>query len=119
LQTLQAHEARAIPPRASIVGFGKPQAGLSKTIGRPPTGISLIALLTLFFLISATAPAQTTSSTLFLRFGVGVAEDQRWDGSIDVVGGEIEGVEGWQFSEGDSITGSNSWRLTNRRDEVA
>ncbi len=80
---------------------------------------ALPVLLMLAGLGAERSAAQTRSETLFVRLGIGVEEDQRWDGSIDVSGGEIVQVEGWQFTENDSLTGPNSWRLTNRRDEVA
>ena len=80
---------------------------------------ALPVLLVLAVGVAERSAAQTRSETLFVRLGVGVEEDQRWDGSIDVLGGEIVQIEGWQFTANDSITGKNSWRLTNRRDEVA
>ena len=80
---------------------------------------ALPVLLVLTGWVAERSVAQTRSETLFVRLGIGVEEDQRWDGSIDVSGGEIVQVEGWQFTENDSLSGPNSWRLTNRRDEVA
>jgi len=82
---------------------------------------ALPVLLVLASWAAERLPAQTSvrSDTLFVRLGIGVEQDQRWDGSINVSGGEIVKVEGWQFTENDSLTGPNSWRLTNRRDEVA
>ena len=80
---------------------------------------SAVALLLLACVSLSGATAQTRTDTLFLQLGIGVQQDQRWDGSIDVSAGEVVSIEGWQFSQDDSVTGANSWRLTNRRDEVA
>lgn len=78
-----------------------------------------VVVVSVWFAPLAAAQTSTRTDTLFLRFGIGVEEDQRWDGSVDVLGGEVVLVEGWQFSKDDSVTGPKSWRLTNRRDEVA
>lgn len=78
-----------------------------------------VVVVLVWFAPLAAAQTSMRTDTLFLRFGIGVEEDQRWDGSVDVLGGEVVLVEGWQFSKDDSVTGPKSWRLTNRRDEVA
>ncbi len=64
-------------------------------------------------------PASSNRVTVLITFGIDSRRDQRWDGSIQVTGGRLVRLEGWQFTAQDSLSGGDSWKLTNRRDEIA
>lgn len=57
--------------------------------------------------------------TVLLNFGGNAKGLEQWDGSVEVTGGRVLGLEGRHFSEGDLITGENSWKCVTRKDEVA
>jgi uncharacterized protein DUF3604 len=57
--------------------------------------------------------------TLLVTLGLDAKEAEQWDGSVQAVGGRVLGLEGRQFSQGDQILGSDRWRCSNRRDQVA
>ena len=74
--------------------------------------------LALLFGALAASPQASEPVTLVLTFGLNAEADERWDGSVEVNGGEIAGLERHQFTANDEIVGDNSWKLTNRRDET-
>jgi hypothetical protein len=45
-----------------------------------------------------------------LLLGIGDPRPQRWDGRVAVDRGEVIGVEGWRFREGDRVVGAGAWQ---------
>lgn len=75
------------------------------------------------FYYARTAPQQATQrpgalAALYLSLGENATSVERWDGSVNVSGGRLVSLEGRHFMRNDAITGANSWRCTNRRDEI-
>lgn len=80
--------------------------------------------LALVFWFAAVPPprvafaAESDVHTVYLSFGLSANSVESWDGSVEVSGGALLSVEGRHFSSGDSITGTNSWRVSNRREAI-
>ena len=53
---------------------------------------------------------ETTGSAVRILLGVGDEEPMTWDGKVSLDQGEILGVEGWRFREGDGVAGPDSWK---------
>lgn len=56
--------------------------------------------------------------TLLITFGHGATRQERWDGSVAVENGRLLRLERWHFSQGDTITGTNTWKCQTRTDEL-
>ncbi|MCA1685133.1 MAG: hypothetical protein LC745_03950 [Planctomycetia bacterium] len=49
-----------------------------------------------------------------LLLGVGDTTPRTWNGKVKLDRGEVIGVEGWRFREGDLVTGRDSWEARSR-----
>jgi hypothetical protein len=58
---------------------------------------------------TASAPARVYR----IVFGETDTEGKKWDGTVEVTGGELASLAGWRFGEGDEISG-RSFRLSTR-----
>src|SRR5947209_7316077 len=67
-------------------------------------GVSLHAATT------TVAPGQS----YLVIFGVGDTAAANWDGSLTVTGANVEILRGWRFTGTDSISGTTSWKISNR-----
>src|SRR5579862_5986374 len=51
------------------------------------------------------------TQTYLVILGVGGKQNVTWNGSITATGGTIVSLEGWRFTNADSISGTSSWKL--------
>jgi hypothetical protein len=49
-----------------------------------------------------------------LLLGVGDTQERTWSGRVKVDKGEVLGVDGWRFRQGDRVTGRDSWEAQSR-----
>jgi hypothetical protein len=56
--------------------------------------------------------APTTAIAFRIAFGAGDKEPAKWDGSLQVSGGQIARLEGWRFGSDDQIAANGSWKLS-------
>ncbi len=84
------------------------------------TGVSL-ALLVGFSVVQGQKADNDTLRTLDARafsirllLGVGDTQEQTWSGKVKLDKGDVLGVEGWRFRQGDRVTGVDSWEAQSR-----
>jgi hypothetical protein len=83
------------------------------------TTIAVALLSGAFFLRSQQrAQAAARGATVLVMLGEKAASAERWDGTAEVTGGLLSGIEGWHLSEGDGVAGS-AWKCVTRSDAVA
>ena len=64
----------------------------------------------------AAKPARTPGAMAFrILLGVGDKQDAPWDGSAKVSSGQILGIQGWRFVDGDSTDSKSSWKASSRK----
>jgi hypothetical protein len=49
---------------------------------------------------------------LRIVFGASDKDPVKWDGSLQLSGGQIAGLEGWRFGAADQIAANGSWKLS-------
>jgi len=64
--------------------------------------------------LAATLTSPNAQSYL-IALGVADAAPTTWDGSITATGATILSLQGWRFSDGDSISGTGSWKMSTRQ----
>ena len=99
------------PPRRKIAYAGRAM----KPPGSPPRWTVVVTLLAALAAVSyrarsealtqAAAQGRAEPVTVLVTFGTGATADQRWDGSVEVRGGELVRLEPWHFSPEDALTG--------------
>jgi hypothetical protein len=57
----------------------------------------------------ASRPLDSSVFSLRLLLGVGDSQVRGWNGRVKVDQGEVLGVEGWRFRQGDRLTGPDGW----------
>jgi hypothetical protein len=50
-----------------------------------------------------------------ILLGVGDKEDTPWDGSVKASPGQVLGIQGWRFVDGDSTDSKSSWKASSRK----
>jgi hypothetical protein len=53
--------------------------------------------------------------SLRLMLGIGDARPENWNGEVTLDRGEVVGIEGWRFREGDRVEGTRGWKAQTRR----
>ncbi|MCB1020598.1 MAG: DUF3604 domain-containing protein [Acidobacteria bacterium] len=70
-------------------------------------------------LLALAAPAWAADPvTVFLDLGVNASAADKWDGSIEVFGGELVSLESRHFEEDSAVTGPNAWKASVRREAI-
>ncbi len=64
--------------------------------------------------LHAATLSYTPSQSYLVMLGVGDTAATAWDGSITATGATILSLQGWRFSDTDSITGTTSWKMATR-----
>src|SRR5262245_48277574 len=79
-------------------------------------GLTMLGLLSLPAVWAEPTPAEAERPKLDpdvfavrLLLGVGDQEVQAWNGRVKLDKGDVLGVEGWRFREGDKLVGSDGW----------
>ncbi len=62
----------------------------------------------------AASISSVPSQSYLVILGVGDKPDVNWDGSITATGATILSLQGWRFSDTDSISGTTSWKTNTR-----
>jgi hypothetical protein len=83
------------------------------------TLIVTAAIATGVSLYSQSRTAKPTSEPGAVAFrillGVGDKQDTPWDGSVKMSSGQILGIKGWRFVDGDSTDAKSSWKASSRK----
>src|ERR1700682_805259 len=76
--------------------------------------MTYIAQFTLRSQNNSSSTRLTTPEAIAFRIAFGVAdkESAKWDGSLQISGGQIARLEGWRFGSGDQIAANGSWKLS-------
>src|SRR5262245_7055498 len=64
-------------------------------------------------LIVASAMQQQRAATehvFFITFGLKDEKPGKWDGQVEVTGGEVAALEGWRFEGKEEVTGKSAWK---------
>jgi len=64
--------------------------------------------------LHAATLSYTPSQSYLIALGVNDQTPTAWDGSITASGATILSLQGWRFSDGDSVTGTTGWKLSTR-----
>jgi hypothetical protein len=65
-----------------------------------------------FVLISVSSAMAQNSTTVRILLGVGTTLPTRWDGTVQVRGGNMVSLDPWRFEGSDGISG-NTWHCSN------
>ena len=60
-------------------------------------------------------PLDGKTVSLRLMLGVGDTRSENWNGEVTLDRGEVVGIEGWRFREGDLVEGTRGWQAQTRR----
>jgi hypothetical protein len=81
----------------------------------------IISLAAIIYVAQFTLRSQNNSSATLVNappavafriaFGVGDKAPARWDGSLQVSGGQMTPLEGWRFGPNDQVAPNGSWKL--------
>ena len=74
-------------------------------------GKRLVTTRTTLHAATLTAPA---SQSFLIALGVNDTAPTVWDGSITASGATILSLQGWRFSNGDTINGTTGWKMSTR-----
>src|SRR4051794_35384340 len=66
-------------------------------------------------LVGESRPLDGKTVSLRLMLGVGDTRSENWNGEVTLDRGEVVGIEGWRFREGDLVEGTRSWQARTRR----
>ncbi len=89
------------------------------------TGLTMLALLGLLSAVRGQKeepgrrPLDPQAVAVRLLLGVGDRQEQAWGGRVETDKGEVVGVEGWRFRDGDRVSGANSWEARSRPSAAA
>jgi hypothetical protein len=61
---------------------------------------------------SSTRLTGPAAAAFRIAFGAGDKEPAKWDGSLQISGGQIARLEGWRFGSDDQIAANGSWKLS-------
>jgi hypothetical protein len=60
-------------------------------------------------------PLDGKTVSVRLMLGVGDTQSENWNGQVKLDRGEVVGIEGWRFREGDLVEGTRGWQARTRR----
>src|SRR6516165_12477262 len=74
----------------------------------------MLKILCFSLAVVSALPALASDVGVRIRFGLTDKEPKKWDGTISVVPGKIERVDGWRFEDGDQVQGTTGWKASTR-----